>query len=378
MIITKELELKIRNLCSRFSNTEWSGVLFYSIKNKFGNKDFKVIAKDLLLMDIGDGASTEFEENPDVIAYMVEHNLLESNLYTGLIHSHHSMATFFSGTDTNTLRKEGNDTIHFVSLIVNNAGSYTAAITNKATNLINSSIKTTVKSFNNEDFVFDNTEEKTNDVIQYSMLDIEIEKNNELDELNNRINEIKVNKTNNAKIQNYKLGSFVPNRYPNINHFDNQKSLWEDDEWSYQNSRKMIENYSESKLEDKKSSDFILEDNNFSNLETMSDSMIKKLITCNILVTDKSKIELDKWIKNIDTLYPKTFRDIKEFEYWAEAYIDCILHYMFPINIEEEDEEIRGYNISIICENVIKRLEKLVKNNKYIDAYIDVLTTYTL
>ena len=139
----------------------------------------------------------------------------------------------------------------------------------------------------------------------------------------------------------------------------------------------MIENYSESKLEDKKSSNFILEDNNFSNLETMSDSMIKKLITCNILVTDKSKIELDKWIKNIDTLYPKTFRDIKEFEYWAESYIDCILHYMFPIDIEE-DEEIRGYNISIICENVIKRLEKLVKNNKYIDVYIDVLTTYTL
>lgn len=95
LIITKELELKIRNLCSRFSNTEWSGILFYSIENKFGNKDFKIIAKDLLLMDIGDGTSTEFEENPDVIAYMAEHDMLEDNLYTGLIHSHHSMAKKF-------------------------------------------------------------------------------------------------------------------------------------------------------------------------------------------------------------------------------------------------------------------------------------------
>lgn len=38
---------------------------------------------------------------------------------------------FFSGTDINTLATEGNDTVHFVSLIVNNAGIYTAGITRK-------------------------------------------------------------------------------------------------------------------------------------------------------------------------------------------------------------------------------------------------------
>lgn len=37
--------------------------------------------------------------------------------------------TFFSGTDTSTLEKEGLDNIHFLSLIVNNAGEYTAKIT---------------------------------------------------------------------------------------------------------------------------------------------------------------------------------------------------------------------------------------------------------
>ena len=41
------------------------------------------------------------------------------------------MATFFSGTDTDTLREEGNKRNHFVSLIVNNAGTYTAGITRK-------------------------------------------------------------------------------------------------------------------------------------------------------------------------------------------------------------------------------------------------------
>lgn len=41
--------------------------------------------------------------------------------------------TFFSGTDTNTLLQEGKDCNNFLSLIVNNAGDYTAAITRKIT-----------------------------------------------------------------------------------------------------------------------------------------------------------------------------------------------------------------------------------------------------
>ena len=41
------------------------------------------------------------------------------------------MPTFFSGTDVDTLRKEGFDRNCFVSLIVNNAGEYSAAITRK-------------------------------------------------------------------------------------------------------------------------------------------------------------------------------------------------------------------------------------------------------
>lgn len=43
------------------------------------------------------------------------------------------MATFFSGTDQNTLVQEGMGMNNFVSLIVNNAGEYTAAITRKVT-----------------------------------------------------------------------------------------------------------------------------------------------------------------------------------------------------------------------------------------------------
>ena len=41
------------------------------------------------------------------------------------------MPTFISGTDLSTLQEEGSDMNNFLSLIVNNAGQYTAAITRK-------------------------------------------------------------------------------------------------------------------------------------------------------------------------------------------------------------------------------------------------------
>ena len=47
------------------------------------------------------------------------------------IQSHNQMNSFFSGTDRSTLIEEGMTMPHFVSLIVNNAGKYTAKITRR-------------------------------------------------------------------------------------------------------------------------------------------------------------------------------------------------------------------------------------------------------
>ena len=45
--------------------------------------------------------------------------------------SHCSFNTFFSGIDANTLDDLGHDMPHFLSLIVNNAGTYCAKITRR-------------------------------------------------------------------------------------------------------------------------------------------------------------------------------------------------------------------------------------------------------
>ena len=91
MIISKELEKKIRFVCSKIHNIEWSGVLFYTHEGDFEDNSLVITAQDMIVLDIGDGATTEFKcSDPDVISYMLDNDLLDCD--TALIHSHHSMA----------------------------------------------------------------------------------------------------------------------------------------------------------------------------------------------------------------------------------------------------------------------------------------------
>lgn len=130
LIIPAEVERKIRFACQKVWSTEWSGTLFFTHEGSFENNDLIIRCVDIYIMDIGTQAYTEFDMNPDVIAYMCENpELLDCQM--GLIHSHNNMSTFFSKTDTATLKEEGRDRNNFVSLIVNNAGTYTAAITRR-------------------------------------------------------------------------------------------------------------------------------------------------------------------------------------------------------------------------------------------------------
>ena len=86
-------------------------------------------------MDRGGGATTEIDYNtPEIAGYLAQNPEL-LDCFQGLLHSHHTMSAFFSGTDQNTLLQEGKDMNNFVSLIVNNAGNYVAGITRRVTQL---------------------------------------------------------------------------------------------------------------------------------------------------------------------------------------------------------------------------------------------------
>lgn len=91
LVIPAEVENKIRYLCNKIPQVEWSGALFYTYKGSFENEDLEITCTDLFLMDIGSSSYTEFDMSPDVIAYMTEHREL-LDCQVGLIHSHNHMA----------------------------------------------------------------------------------------------------------------------------------------------------------------------------------------------------------------------------------------------------------------------------------------------
>lgn len=130
--ICGNLELKIRALASVFPKNEWSGILFYKInKEKSNKKSFENMvydAIDVFPLDAGTSAYTNFEiDNIDLPIFMVNNGYDDDDdIFMGLIHSHPTFSTNASGTDYNTITKECCERGVFLSLIVNNEGTYSA------------------------------------------------------------------------------------------------------------------------------------------------------------------------------------------------------------------------------------------------------------
>lgn len=135
LVIPESVEAKIRHLCSRVHDVEWSGILFYKVEGSLDDGTFKATCIDIYVMDIGTSGATKYNDTEDIIAYRLAHReeLLISGVYEGLIHSHNNMRAFFSGVDDGTLISEGSDLNHFLSLVVCDAGQYVARITRKLT-----------------------------------------------------------------------------------------------------------------------------------------------------------------------------------------------------------------------------------------------------
>lgn len=195
LVIPKKVEEKIRFMCNKIGNVEWSGVLFYKVESKYKSfeKDPKscFIIEDFLLMDIGSGTYTEYEMNTDLGGYIADHPEL-ALCCIGNIHSHNVMNAFFSSTDTNTLKEYGNDYDNFLSLIVNNAGTYCAAIT------VRSVVKEKVDTFIVKYFFGERIQSSAKPfmresiVVEYANLNIiKEEAGTDFPELTNRIEELK-------------------------------------------------------------------------------------------------------------------------------------------------------------------------------------------
>lgn len=389
LVIPAEVEKKIRFACQKVWNTEWSGTLFFTHEGSFENNDLVIRCVDIYIMDIGTQAYTEFDMNPDVIAYMCENpELLDCQM--GLIHSHNNMSTFFSGTDTATLKEEGMDRNNFVSLIVNNAGSYTAAITRR---IKSKQVKESVSYEFFGDGEKHDTIEYTSDADEIEWFYLKIEKEGEhysFPDMAARLEEIRRKKEEEAKRkkeEEAKKANGIYGRYSNpykgsaYNPQSNMPSVV-----SSQTIKAGPANLSKSKSKPKEqelpleeADDTIPYGSVFVGPKII-ESLVRQLVTCSIIIPNESKVDIEKWVKNMPALYEKRFgkgkAGMKMFQDWADTYTEFLTY-----NIYDEDLLSMGYDqaeIQSICaHDLIEALTQLPEN-EYIKLYIDELEKYLM
>lgn len=363
MVVPESVEKKIRFLCKEIHNIEWSGILFYEIEGSFENNDLVIKCLDIYQMDIGNGSYTEYTMNPSVASYMLDHDLITA--YQGHIHSHHNMATFFSGTDTRELQDGGKDTNHFVSLIVNNAGTYTAGITRKITSNSIITEKCTYNTFGNVPKEFERTYEASREYLEWYKLQIEVQgKVIPFEtEMLARIKEIREEKQKSKPV------------YPSTQgNFQNNKFFSEKPEPKVVTSN--VVNVGKANMVQKELP--FEEDIPYGNIHINSkitQTVIKQMITCSVIIPSESSVDIDKWIKSMNQLYTKRFGTVKVFEEFAVNYLDFLIN-------NAKDESLTGVLDAtdmgcILAYDLTCELEKYPKN-PWLEAYIKLLDDYIL
>ena len=379
LIIPAEVERKIRFACQKVWSTEWSGTLFFTHEGSFENNDLVIRCVDIYIMDIGTQAYTEFDMNPDVIAYMCENpELLDCQM--GLIHSHNNMSTFFSGTDTATLKEEGRDRNNFVSLIVNNAGTYTAAITRRVKSK-------QVKESVSYEFFGDGEKHDTKeyvssaDEIEWFYLKIEKEgENYSFPDMAARLEEIKQAKAERAeKAKKAQTPVYQGGYKPVIANSYGTKAgpanlVKKEADKKDLNQRTLFDDVDDLPFEE----GYDVPYGHVSFDKVTLKSLVLQLITGSIIISNDSKIDITKWAKSMPTLYEKRFGKGKvgmdNFKIWAETYTEYLTWYITDEKLEE-----LGFDETEICaicaHDMIEELTKLPEND-YIKGYIDALQKY--
>lgn len=381
LIIPAEVERKIRFTCQKVWNTEWSGTLFFTHEGSFENNDLVIRCVDIYIMDIGTQAYTEFDMNPDVISYMCENpELLDCQM--GLIHSHNNMSTFFSGTDTATLKEEGRDRNNFVSLIVNNAGTYTAAITRRVKS---KQVKESVSYEFFGDGEKQDTKEYVSDADEIEWFYLKIEKEGEnysFPDMAARLEEIKQAKAEKAeKAKKAQTPTYQGDYKPVIANSYGTKAGPANLVKKEANKPKVVQPTLFDDADDlpfEEGYDIPYGQVSFDKVALKS--LVLQLITGSIIISNDSKIDITKWAKSMPTLYEKRFGKGKvgmnNFKIWAETYAEYLTWYITDEKLEE-----LGFDNTEICaicaHDMIEELTKLPEND-YIKGYIDALQKYLI
>ena len=120
LYISRKILNKANYFLNQFPSKEWSGPAWYSCKTDKDNFPEQFTLEDFHPLDLGSSAATEWEAGDlaKILKSKYEEKKKLKKCFLGLIHSHHDMGAFFSGTDEETIREMAHETGFYPSLIV--------------------------------------------------------------------------------------------------------------------------------------------------------------------------------------------------------------------------------------------------------------------
>lgn len=364
LIITPELEEKIRFLCARFPNNEYSGVLFYDYTGRFEDNSLVLTAKDFCLMDYGSATYTEFNKSAEICNYMIEHDLLECQ--QGLMHSHDQMSTFFSGTDLGTLQEEGSDMNNFLSLIVNNAGQYTAAITRKVKHIPHVTEVLEYEFFGEETINIGNDEYDAIESYEIEYFFLNIEKptvNIGYTDLFNRIEEISKDKT---KITNI---SREPRTNLIVDSTLKATPLYKETNIPFSKANTAVQ----VGVDTDESIDY----NKYKFNETDLNNIVKQLLIGSPIFTPK---DLNEWVQKMPTVFSKRFgegqKGLANYRAFIGYFVEFLVTEAFDDNLAEEGY-LEDSQMAICAYGVLQKLHTF-KTNSFIEVIEDEVERFII
>nr|DAE12441.1 MAG TPA: Ubiquitin-like protein [CrAss-like virus sp. ctjK323] len=384
LVVPENVEEKIRYLLRKFPSTEWSGVLFVTHEGSFENNDLVITCEDIYPMDLGNATFTEFTMNEDVAAYMAE-NIELFDCDTAILHSHHCMTSTPSGTDLNTLKEEGNERNCFVSLIVNNAGKYYAAITRKVQTKSEVTVKklgTSYEFFGEgaKEVEHDNTE--TTKVIEKEVIeyfDLEVERHvvpNTLAYLDDRFDEIAKKKATERK-NNWDSSNIAPTGtffdWMHSKPVPKEQELFGDTSY-----REVLEKpYKDDHMFNPSITDDWQPD------PKKIHAAVVHMITCNLIINPE-KFDLKQWVtKHMKNVYIRIFGEssIYECEHntcgafseWRDFIIQHTLDYFDTTDVPDSMWDDVNLFQSRIAQAMRDEIMEFIDVNPYIEAYNEAL-----
>jgi hypothetical protein len=118
--LSRAIQSKIQYFNSRFPSKEWSGPAWYGVKANENGFPLEFSLNHFHPLDLGHGTATEWEAKDlaKVLKTTYDSYPKLKKCFLGLVHSHHTMGAFFSGTDSSTLREMAPDSGFYCSLVV--------------------------------------------------------------------------------------------------------------------------------------------------------------------------------------------------------------------------------------------------------------------